>query len=402
MKKKAIIWLLSAALLVSASALIFLLPPPVLELCGESCIVLEYGSEYVEEGAVARSPLIGRDLEISISGSVDTLTAGKYEILYEAGFLHHKLSASRLVTVLEAPPPPEPEKPKSCIELSGGDRLDWPCGIPFEEPGFVAYDSEGKDCTELVLSEGDVVCWKLGEYEVCYSFTDKSGDTVRAVRTVSISPVELPPIEETENVIYLTFDDGPSEYTELVLELLDKYNAKATFFVIAAEDEYIHLLEDIHERGHSLGIHCAEHNFLKIYTNELSFFTDFLEAQRIIYKYTGTYANLSRFPGGSPTARTYLETRSVEAFPNVCKILGDMGVRYFDWNVQPEDSRGWSAEMTFSQFKEMVPEYPVPISLQHDTRNYSVGALENMLKWGTENGYEFRGLELSSPPARKK
>lgn len=300
-------------------------------------------------------------------------------------------------TVIETSPEPEIIKPASCIELSGGELLDWPCGTPFEDPGFTAYDCNREECSELVVSEGEVVCWKVGEYELHYSFTDKNGDSIQAARTVSVNPVSLPAFEATEQVIYLTFDDGPCAYTEQVLELLDEYNAKATFFVVADEGKYIHFLEEIIARGHSLGIHCNSHSYEKIYSSVESYIEDFLEAQKVMYEYTGTCATLSRFPGGSRTAKSYL---GVKGRDEICSILDDMGIRYFDWNVQPEDSRYGSAEITFELFKQMVPKYPVPISLQHDTRNYSVAALEDMLKWGIENGYEFRGLELSTPPAK--
>ena len=64
-----------------------------------------------------------------------------------------------------------------------------------------------------------------------------------------------------EKVIYLTFDDGPSIYTEDVLALLERYDIKATFFV--CDTARSQLIAKIHEAGHTIGIHCQNHDYLR-------------------------------------------------------------------------------------------------------------------------------------------
>ena len=289
------------------------------------------------------------------------------------------------------------ELPTSCIEFVGGESFSWPCGIPFGEPGYIAYDMAGNDVSDLVTISGDVCCWKTGEYELEYSFEDIDGERISQTRTVHIEAQGLPETVEEEKVIYLSFDDGPCENTETVLEILDKYNAKATFFVLTDRGEYLNILPQIKEAGHSIGIHANNHSIEKLYYSEKTLFEDYMEAQKLLYEYTGEYATISRFPGGSRTANGYLGHRMPGGMKDIEKRLADMGIRYYDWNAQIEASKTGSSKETYENFCAMVPKQAVPVCLQHDTRAYSVRALEEMLQWGTENGYTFKAMDNTVP-----
>ena len=64
------------------------------------------------------------------------------------------------------------------IELVGGGVIDWPCGMPFTDPGWEAVDANGQDCRGSVESGGELCVWKLGSYTLSYSFTDIDGQPV--------------------------------------------------------------------------------------------------------------------------------------------------------------------------------------------------------------------------------
>ena len=273
-----------------------------------------------------------------------------------------------------------------------------PAGCFFQEPGYHAWDSRDGDMTDQVEIEGEVLWYKPGSYPIFYNATDSSGNISTVVRCVEVTGKPRPEVSEPEGKgIYLTFDDGPCENTPAVLELLERYNAKATFFVILNRKECAELLPRIQEQGHSIGIHAFEHEYNRIYRNETAFFNDLLKAQQQMYAITGSYARLLRFPGGSTTAKNMMGN----CFPTVKQGLADMGIQYFDWNVQPEDSQGCSETDTLNAFILSVPQWTTPVVLQHDTRSYSMNALEGMLKWGTENGYRFQALEPQTPGVRK-
>ncbi len=299
-------------------------------------------------------------------------------------------------TAMPTADPAPTAKPRSELRLTGGDILDWVCGVPFEDPGCVALDAGGGDMTDTVTTEGEVVCWKLGDYQLSYEFTDKSGKQLSARRIVHVRPAELPETVVRDKVIYLTFDDGPCGFTRDALDTLDKYGAKVTFFIVAGnKEEYLELLPEIKERGHNIGIHCYSHDYGWLYRSEEGYFEDLMSAQKVVYQYTGEYADVCRFPGGSTTAG-YLTGTMEGGYEQLNEMLHNMGMRYYDWNIQPEN-RELGSTGTAVNFRVGVPGKETPVCLQHDTRVYSVLALEEMLAWGIENGYSFEALDNTVP-----
>ena len=100
--------------------------------------------------------------------------------------------------------------------------------------------------------------------------------------------------------VYLTFDDGPSIYTEEILDILDEYQVKATFFVVGKEsDAAKEALRDIVARGHTLGMHSYSHKYSELYASEEAFEADFLKLQGYLEDVTGVKSKVYRFPGGS-------------------------------------------------------------------------------------------------------
>jgi len=318
------------------------------------------------------------------------------------------------ITAPEPTPEPEPTEvvpePTAQLEpvcgsltLVGGTEMEWLCGIPFQEPGFLARGKNGEDRSERVTVSGKPCCWQTGTYVLDYCFTDDDGEQICAQRVVQVIPQSLPEtVAPEEKVIYLTFDDGPCENTRQVLEILEKYDAKATFFVLLNRERFLDILPEIQQGGHTIGIHGFRHAATRgLYDSERSFFEDFLKAQETLYAVTGSYATISRFPGGSRTANGYLGHKLPGGMEQVGRRLAEMGVRYYDWNAQIEASTTNSSQGTFENFCAMVPELEVPICLQHDTRAYSVNALEKMLQWGTENGYRFRAMDNTVPEVQR-
>ena len=85
-------------------------------------------------------------------------------------------------------------------------------------------------------------------------------------------------------VIYLTFDDGPTKYTAELLDILAKYNVKATFFVTAGNPDYAKLIGRAKEEGHTIGIHCFNHDYKEVYAGERAYFADFQMIDDLIFE----------------------------------------------------------------------------------------------------------------------
>lgn len=100
--------------------------------------------------------------------------------------------------------------------------------------------------------------------------------------------------------VYLTFDDGPSENTDAILDILAEYNVKATFFAIGQEgEENMTMYQRIVSEGHTLGMHSYSHSYSTVYKSLDDFKSDFYKIQNYIEGVTGVKPVYYRFPGGS-------------------------------------------------------------------------------------------------------
>ena len=286
------------------------------------------------------------------------------------------------------PLPPE-------ISLEGGENYAIPTGTFYVDPGYSARDNVDGDLTEAVRVEGEVNWLEPGIYPVVYTVTDTYQNETTVTRNVEVTAQPRPEqIWPQGKVIYLTFDDGPGPYTMELLDVLDRYGAKATFFV--TDSGYDTAMREIVNRGHSIGIHTVSHNYREIYSSPEAYFADLLKMQDIIYENTGVRTTLMRFPGGSSNE---VSRQSCEG---IMTILGEAvqnaGFQYFDWNVDSKDAGGArKAQEVFQNVVDGVSQARVSIVLQHDIHSYSVEAVEDILSWGTENGYAFLPLEATSP-----
>ena len=152
------------------------------------------------------------------------------------------------------------------------------------------------------------------------------------------SAQETSEVVEAEHKVYLTFDDGPSKYTQEILDILDEYQVKATFFVVGKEDNTSkELLKKIAEEGHSLGMHSYSHKYEEIYESVDSFAADFKELQDYLYDVTGVKSIIYRFPGGSSNVVSKVDMWEFADY------LEEQGVTFYDWNISSGD--GSSAEL---------------------------------------------------------
>ena len=134
--------------------------------------------------------------------------------------------------------------------------------------------------------------------------------------------------------MYLTFDDGPSkDYTNKVLDILKARNVKATFFLIGENArKYPDVVKRIAAEGHTIGIHCDNHNYEKLYQSVDSYIQDFENARQTIYQITGVQVNIFRFPGGS------VNHYNAAVRDEIIEEMTNRGYIYFDWNASLEDA----------------------------------------------------------------
>ncbi len=136
--------------------------------------------------------------------------------------------------------------------------------------------------------------------------------------------------------VYFTFDDGPSEVTGKILDILREEEIKATFFVIGPSgEERDEWLLHIAEEGHAIGLHTMSHDYSKIYSDAESFIKDVEYEREWIYSVTGKECRIFRFPGGS---NNYAVQRWL--VDEVIEETAKDGMRWYDWNADGRDSLG--------------------------------------------------------------
>ena len=122
-----------------------------------------------------------------------------------------------------------------------------------------------------------------------------------------------------------------------------------------------------------------------------------MRTEEIISQQTGSYTRLFRFPGGSSNTVSRFNPGIMS---RLTRAMNDMGYQYYDWNVYSGDAgETTKTEQIIKNIKEGCAQHKYAVVLQHDIKDYSVAAVEEIIKWGQSNGYSFRALQLDSPAA---
>ena len=357
---------------------------PVITLVDVSEETILPGMVYEEEGFTAFDNHDG-DITDRVT-RVENMGVITYAVLDSSGNLGY---AEREIPYYD-PVPPE-------IILTEGREITLPTGMAFVDPGYTAQDNADGDITEKVLVEGEVNIYVPGTYTLTYTVSDTFENVTTVTRNVQVTAAPRPEVQyPAGKTIYLTFDDGPGPYTEYLLDVLDYYGVKATFFVI--DSGYDWVLKEIVDRGHSVGIHSVTHDYYQIYASPEAYFEDLYSMQDKIYDITGVRTTLMRFPGGGSNMVSRFNKGIMTL---LTESVQDAGFQYFDWNVDSNDAGGaTTTKKVIENVIDGVMNQRISVVLQHDIHPYSVDAVEDIIIWGLDNGYTFRALEETSPGFR--
>lgn len=272
------------------------------------------------------------------------------------------------------------------IELLQGRTLDFEKGITVEDdmdpaPQF-SFNADKVDFTVP------------GTYEIVYTAKDRSGNTGKTVRKVTVKKDK----NYDRKIVYLTFDDGPSDNTEKILDILKQYNAKATFFVTGNNQGKNSVLKRIYKEGSAVGLHTYTHDYAEVYASEEAYFADLGKISDMVKEVTGKESRIIRFPGGSSN------TVSARYVPGLMTILTkkvqEKGYQYFDWNCDSTDASGNNIPVE-ELVKNAVSCNAKHINiLMHDTdaKSTTVEALPKIIKYYRSRGYSFEPLTVDSAP----
>lgn len=210
------------------------------------------------------------------------------------------------------------------------------------------------------------------------------GETITSMVYSGAEEMQKGPSKTYGKVVYLTIDDGPSEYTDEIIKILNKNNVKATFFMINGNMQaYPEQVKNIVKNGNTAGFHSVSHDVHKLYVSKTSAKEEFDTNQATFKKITGQTSKVIRLPFGS---KPYTPRASYNA-------LVDSGYKLWDWTLDTEDWRS-----TSSQIMENVKKYSSGsdnvVLLMHE-RKQTVEILDEMIKYLKSEGFEILPIKQS-------
>lgn len=215
-----------------------------------------------------------------------------------------------------------------------------------------------------------------------------------------VAPQPYMATERRENTVYLTFDDGPSDRTDEILNVLDEKNVKATFFVIGQDEQNaeqnVERIRKISEAGHTVGMHSFSHVYSSVYASVDGFLDEFYRNFSQIREITGVAPTVFRFPGGS------INGYNGGFYQELISEMIRRGFVPFDWNVSSEDATGErvSADWIVDHVSQGVSGKVRAFILFHDSepKVSTVQALGPLIDRIREMGYEFEPITPSTLP----
>lgn len=207
----------------------------------------------------------------------------------------------------------------------------------------------------------------------------------------------LGPTVQDDGTMYLTFDDGPSSNTPLLLSILRNKDVKATFFVVGGDTEkQRQWMRDIVADGHTLGMHSYTHNYHQIYASVEAFLDDYYKLFTNIKEATGQTPTIFRFPGGSVNSYDYPVYREI-----VAEMLR-RGFVFYDWNLSSGDasSNYISPKRITANILDRAPAFARGIVLFHDapSKDSTVESLSGVIDGLRDQGFTFARLTREVRP----
>jgi peptidoglycan-N-acetylglucosamine deacetylase len=420
----------------------------VFVLLGKDELTLEVHTPYIEAGIYAKN-----DASVSINTDLDVDKLGDYTITYTATFNSKEKSLTRVVHVVDTTAP--------VITLTGSENAKVCPNKDYQEEGFTALDNYDGDLSALVqitkldnglkysildgssnlaeitrlftkedtqapviklmgydhillhqsanyyefgasatdncddVSQDIVVTHNinkavLGIYTVTYTVSDQAGNTSSITREVEVT-------DEIQTIVYLTFDDGPSDITLEVLDILKEYDVKATFFVGKKAAEYEPIMLRAYQEGHTVALHAYSHSSTTIYASTDEFFKNLYLIQDWVEGVTGVKSYIYRFPGGSSNMSSSFNPGIMTT---LTQMVLDEGFHYFDWNISSGDgnAKTTTAQMIYNVTTNCKPNRN-NVVLMHDSTNHdkTVAALRPILDYLISIDAEFLPITMNTP-----
>ena len=227
-----------------------------------------------------------------------------------------------------------------------------------------------------------------------------SSSTVKSVNLSNDANDNLKAPDSNERTnVYLTFDDGPSDNTDAILDILKNYNVKATFFLVEKDDTAAQdKIKRIASEGHSIGVHSYSHKYSEVYASLDSFKKDVDSMRDYLEPIIGYKPSIYRFLGGSGNKVTNVDIRECIDY------LDSQGIKYYDWNVSSGDavSNAYTADELVENVMKDVLKYKTSVVLLHDAnaKGTTLEALPGLIEALQASNVNLLPITDDTPPVQ--
>lgn len=193
---------------------------------------------------------------------------------------------------------------------------------------------------------------------------------------------------------FLTFDDGPSQNTKDILDILKGNNIKATFFVLGSQVEvFPETTNRMYNEGHYIANHGYSHTYSNIYQTPENVLNEYNQCNEIVantIQVPEYNSHLFRFPGGSVGGKyAEIKRQSIE-------LLEQNNILYIDWNSLTGDSEkvNPSEEYLMNNLQMTTNEKNSIVILMHDSqaKRITVDFLPKVIEYLRQQGFEFENF----------
>ena len=309
------------------------------------------------------------------------------------------------------------------IVLNGKNIIDIKNDENYIEPGYSANDSKDGDITKQVKIQNNINYDKPGTYEIIYTVINSRNKKFEVKRFVNISLKEevfydekYDKIDNTrrewgtinkkdgtrslgnatiedllkynayyigpdEKIIYLTFDEGANNtYLDKIVEVLNKNNVKATFFLCK---NYIlsnpSLMKALVSHNHSVGNHTANHYEMPKYADKVNF-------QKYVNEVRVTEEAFKKVTGRN-IDKVYREPKGVWSYRSL-ELVKNLGYKTYFWSAAYVDFSGTlSKKEAYDSMLSRI--HNGAIYLIHPSNKGNYEAMEDFIKKAKELGYKF-------------
>ena len=331
-----------------------------------------------------QSLLIEEDKSSSQQSNVEVITRNKKRRLYLNRLKNSLIAAVAIIAIVIFSGDYFFANESEKLEIGQGTELLAPSGNN-EDTDSNDGERPSENNEEAGLSDEELSQENSGESLAESNSEDEENDTTENDETDSSSVESEAMFYEVDDVAYslpegyvaLTFDDGPSVYTKQIVDLLNEYDAPATFFFVGDHvNKYTDEVVYTSEQGHLIASHTNSHkNITKLSGAALD--REIFDSIQQLEELTGETINLFRPPYGAISSNNKL-------------LLSENNIKTVMWNRDPRDWEARSKDDILNYFFDVDPSGGIYIL--HENK-YTLEALPEILAYLNELGLDIVGIK---------